>query len=170
MTNKNIAKAGLEIASQLPIQEIATPANIIYNIANYTGVFDKEGFDKMTDKEIFYDLVFDGRVVDEEKARTSPCKCTIIHPFGWPNKERLECWKPGILGVLSQDQVKKYCPPEKRIMETTTHEARIEKFIEVSDECEFGNEYKSKKIDDLAQRVECVLEGLKKRGLDITEI
>jgi hypothetical protein len=170
MKNKDVTKTGLQVLSAIPIDAISTPANVIYNVASITGAFDKEGMDLMTEKEIFYDFLFDGRVVDEEKAKVGNCKCTVIHPFNLPDKEKRVCWKPGILGVLTQEQVEKYCPAEKTITEETTNESRIIKFIEASDNCEYGKIYKNNKIEEISQRIECMMDELKKHGLEITEI
>lgn len=169
LDGKEIAKKGLEIASSIPIDTISVPANIIYNIANYSGAFDKEGCDKMTNKELFYDLLFDGTVIDEQKAKTSNCKCTEVNMFGDPNRKREMCWKPGILGVLTKEQVETYCPAEKKIYEKTEESERVSKFIEASDKCEFGQKYKNQEIQTMQQRVDCVMHELKKYNLDITE-
>lgn len=54
-------------------------------------------------------IVFNGIVVDEEKAKTSLCKCYEIDG-------KLICWSKGIIGALNKWQIEKYCPPEKRIV------------------------------------------------------
>jgi len=49
------------------------------------------------------DILIDGIVVDKEKALTTPCKCIV-----YDGKEL--CWSPGIVGMLTQEQIKTYCP------------------------------------------------------------
>ena len=49
------------------------------------------------------DILIDGIVIDEERAKTTPCKC-----INYNGKEL--CWSPGVIGMLRQDQVREYCP------------------------------------------------------------
>ena len=49
------------------------------------------------------DMLIDGIVVDEEKAKSTPCKC-----IKYDGKDL--CWSPGVIGLLRQDQIAKYCP------------------------------------------------------------
>ena len=49
------------------------------------------------------DILIDGIVVDEDKAKSTPCKC-----IRYDGKDL--CWSPGVIGLLRQDQIAKYCP------------------------------------------------------------
>jgi len=52
------------------------------------------------------DFLIDGIVVDEERAKSTPCKCVKF------NGKDL-CWSPGIIGLLKQSQIAKYCPTKE---------------------------------------------------------
>lgn len=52
------------------------------------------------------DILVDGIVVDEAKAKSTPCKC-----IRYDGKDL--CWSPGVIGLLRQDQIVKYCPTKE---------------------------------------------------------
>lgn len=68
----------------------------------------------------------DGIVIDEELARKTPCTCyKVTLPDG---REVLLCWSKGVIGMLSKDQIEKYCP--EKIIKNAPEKLRkrIEKF------------------------------------------
>jgi len=71
--------------------------------------------DELLDDAVFLmeDAVF-GRPVPGVKQEPGPCKCFKI-PASDGYAEKDLCFKPGILGTLTQDQNKKLCPEEQRI-------------------------------------------------------
>ncbi len=51
-----------------------------------------------------------GILVNEERAKTSPCKCFKIEPDGPETPKNLLCFSPGIIGSLSNTQDQQFCP------------------------------------------------------------
>ncbi len=71
---------------------------------------------------------YGGIVINEERARTTPCVCYDL------GKKKL-CFSRGIIGALSEEQIKEYC---KAGIEHKTSEKlleRIERFKEAVSEC-----------------------------------
>ena len=101
--------------------------------------------------DLVIQLALDGIVWDENKAKTSGCKCVSL-----PKEEKQLCWAKGIIGALSQKQVKKYCTPENTVIEETKLPSHVEKFIEASDACKKGQTYDGKKIKNLQDRLVCM--------------
>lgn len=50
-----------------------------------------------------------GIVVDEATARATPCRCVEYKP------EKFLCWSPGVVGALTDEQEKLYCPTTEKI-------------------------------------------------------
>jgi len=99
-----------------------------------------------------------GIVVDPEQAKRTSCTCFRID-------SKFMCFSKGIIGTLSQEQTKEYCPTiiEK---ESPAIRQRIQKFREAAGEAH-------KKIEKLpkGERLETWLksmgEELRKRGIEI---
>jgi len=145
----------LKVLSSIPI--VGTIPNVVLQSGEQLGYFDKEGADKLTDKELFYDSVHDGIVVDPKTAESDIISCTCTEG---KNSEDI-CWKKGIIGILSKDQVEKYCPVEHRQYEHTDVHSRIEDFIDASKTCEIGNSINGKIITDIEDRLKCMHDRLK---------
>lgn len=69
-----------------------------------------------------------GIVVDEERAKASACKCVEYKPG-----KRL-CWSPGIIGGLTDEQERTYCPTMIEIERPGTV-GRMRKWQESVDAC-----------------------------------
>ena len=50
-----------------------------------------------------------GIVVDEKKARESPCQCILIDPKGSNVSANRMCTSKGIIGTLSDTEEREYC-------------------------------------------------------------
>ena len=72
------------------------------------------------------DVLIDGIVVDKERAETTPCKC-----IDYNGKDL--CWSDGIIGMLRQDQIAKYCP-EKEFENKPKLIAHLNEFKKVAEE------------------------------------
>ncbi|RLI77393.1 hypothetical protein DRP04_11485 [Archaeoglobales archaeon] len=69
-------------------------------------------------------------MVDEELARKSPCRCyVIILPNG---KKVMMCYSKGIIGTLTKDQIKEYCPEIIKLPAPKKLAERLSKFAEVA--------------------------------------
>lgn len=93
------------------------------------------------------DILIDGIVVDEDKAKNTPCKCVVF------NGKEL-CWSPGIIGMLRQDQIAKYCPT-KKYEEAPKLKAHLEEFKKVA---------KETKGIPLAERIQIMKKELEKKA------
>ena len=92
-------------------------------------------------------LVLNGIVVDAERARVHKCKCVKLA------SGKVLCWVPGIIGMLSQDQVREFCPEEKRVyIQRERLTTRLERFRQASEICEGLS---------LLDRIECMHIALK---------
>ncbi len=140
----------LKVLSALPV--VGTAPNVVMQVGEHMGYFDKEGADVLTDKELFYDTVHDGIVVNEQLAGSEHLACTCTEG---KDKEDI-CWKKGIIGILSKEQVDKYCPVEHRRYETTDMHSRIEDFITASKSCEIGKYFNDNVIKDIEDRLKCM--------------
>lgn len=93
------------------------------------------------------DILIDGIVVDAEKAMNTPCKCVKVGG-------RDLCWSPGIIGMLRQDQIARYCP--------TKHYEEKPKFVEHLKE--FKKIAEETKGMPLPERIAIMREYLEKKG------
>ena len=50
-----------------------------------------------------------GRVVDPIRAQLEPCRCTYF-------RGKYICWVPGVIGMLTQEQVKRFCLEKGKIV------------------------------------------------------
>jgi len=71
--------------------------------------------------------LIDGRVVDEEVARTSPCTCYKLDGSDL-------CFSKGIIGTLTNEQEQKYCPT-KIYKESEKIKRRLENFKKCVEKC-----------------------------------
>jgi len=101
------------------------------------------------------DYIENGRVVDEEVAKSTPCKCYKT------KKGTLLCWSPGVIGTLNKRQIEIYCKEGKSIKEAPEAlEQRLEIMAKASKKCAIGNvveiEGKKMEIKNIADRLECL--------------
>lgn len=106
-------------------------------------------------EDLLIQVALDGIIFDENEARESMCRCAETP------KETLYCFKKGIIGALSQPQIKEYCPPEK--METS-------KFAKISKEVankisEINNQCTVDHVKDLNERFKCIFNLAKQDNL-----
>lgn len=103
-------------------------------------------------EEVLIALALDAIPYEPERAKEGPCKC--FEDF----KGKELCWDKGMIGLLSQAQVQEFCPPENRerykLPEKMQH--RMETFGLASEECDYGNIYNGKPIDNLEARFHCM--------------
>lgn len=69
-----------------------------------------------------------GIVVNEAVAKASPCRCVEYKP------SKFLCWSPGIVGALTDEQEKLYCPTIEKIERPGMVE-RMSKWQEAVDAC-----------------------------------
>ena len=140
----------LRVLSAIPV--VGSIPAVIKEAGEASGYFDKSAVDKLTNKELFHDMLHDGIVVDPEIASSPNLSCTCTKG---KNNEDI-CWKKGIIGVLSQQQVEEYCPVDKRAYENTDIKSRLYEFSEASRQCEIGNYFNDKVITTIEDRLKCM--------------
>jgi len=69
-----------------------------------------------------------GLVVDEARAKASPCRCVEYAP------DKRLCWSRGIIGALTDEQEVTYCPTTYDVRRPGTVE-RMRKWQEAVDTC-----------------------------------
>lgn len=148
-TPRDNIKTALEVASNIPV--VGQPANIILNVASNTGYFDKGAIERLTDKEMFYDIAHDAIPVHPELYQDMACTCT---PTG--KDDDLLCWKKGFVGALDKGQIEVYCPPDKRNIEATGLTTRLKDFTKASEGCEIGKTYDNTTVTDIIDRLKCM--------------
>ena len=115
------------------------------------------------------DLIFNGFVVHEDIAKSTPCTCYEYEIHG--EKKQL-CWSPGVVGTLSDEQEKLYCPDKN--VKPISHELqeRLRHIGEIARRCRKGMEFRTesgryKVIKDITDRLECLSVELKKAGIEM---
>ena len=101
-----------------------------------------------------------GIVVDEEKARKTACKCVEYKPG-----KRL-AWSPGIVGALTDEQEKLYCPTMVEVERPGTV-SRMEKWQEAVNTCkaEIATIPKERGEERMTTWMRCMSRELAKRGV-----
>lgn len=118
--------------------------------------------ERRVNRSLLFDLAHDGILFNEERARAGPCECFVL-----PSGKRF-CWDKGIIGALSQDQIREYCPPERSLERPPGQiPGRITQFIEASEKCEKGKVFEGKTITSLQERLACMSVEASRRGLKI---
>jgi len=103
-----------------------------------------------TPEQLFYDIVHDGIVIDEQKAKEGPC--TVVE-YG---SGKLY-WDKGVIGVLNKDQAKKYCNGNVEEKKISKKQGKlIDDFKIASTQCEIGNTNNGKKINSIEDRLSCM--------------
>jgi hypothetical protein len=119
----------------------------------------------------FFAVGLDGVVVDPAKASdpNEPCHATTY--TNSKGQEEVLAFHPGIVGLLSQSQVAKYCPPGARVafQGSRKFKEHLEKFKEVSKGCAEAEQGESGEVS-LADRFACMQRGLSKHGIQLGTI
>ncbi len=101
-----------------------------------------------------------GLIVDEEKARKTPCKCFQIGPT--KEAHDLLCFSPGIIGTLTNAQDTAYCTKRNIEPPSPALKKRIAEFTEAVHAA--ARRYKGQGIQTWLRFVG---EEMDKRGLEI---
>ena len=101
-----------------------------------------------------------GIVVDEKRAKETPCKCYQIGPT--KEAHDLLCFSKGIIGTLTNAQEAIYCTKKDISSPTPRLKERINKFIEGIHAAQ--KRYKGEGIE---RWLELTGEELRKRGIEI---
>jgi len=99
-----------------------------------------------------------GIVIDETVARASPCRCIEYRPG------KKLCFSKGIVGALSDEQEKVYCPTEEKL-ESPGLERRLEHWMESVDTCK-AEIAKIAPGERLEPWLSCMGRELKARGVE----
>ena len=102
-----------------------------------------------------------GILVDEERARRTPCKCVEYKPG------KKLCWSPGIVGALTDEQETLYCPTTIAVERPGTVR-RMEKWQEAVDTCkaEIASIPEGKGEERMTNWMRCMSRELKVRGIE----
>jgi len=99
-----------------------------------------------------------GIVVDEEVAKASPCRCIEYRPG------KKLCFSKGIVGALSDEQEKLYCPTEEKLVSPGLQK-RLESWMESVDTCK-AEIAKVPPGERLKPWLSCMSRELKARGVE----
>jgi len=99
-----------------------------------------------------------GIVVDEEVAKATPCRCIEYRPG------KKLCFSKGVVGALSDEQEKLYCPTEEKL-ESPGLQKRLEDWMESVDICK-GEIAKIPPGERLKPWLSCMSRELKARGVE----
>jgi len=101
-----------------------------------------------------------GLVVDEARARASPCSC-----FTYKGKDM--CWSRGIIGLLTQDQENIYCVAGKTYKAQPALTERYRSFAEAAEEAHKKIEAMPSGVERLEVWLSAMGEELSKRGIEV---
>ncbi|MFH7860096.1 MAG: hypothetical protein QXR03_03780, partial [Candidatus Aenigmatarchaeota archaeon] len=105
-------------------------------------------------EHILLDIAMDGIVFNPTKAISSDqCKCAKT------TKGTLYCFKPGIIGALSQDQIKEFCPNPEPSFKYSIDEQKLDKIEKISKECSYP------KAKNLEERLKCIFNKAEKENI-----
>lgn len=99
-----------------------------------------------------------GIVVDEELAKVTPCRCIEYRPG------KKLCFSKGIVGALSDEQEKLYCPTEEKL-ESPGLQKRLESWMGSVDICK-SEIAKVPPGERLKPWLSCMSRELKARGVE----
>lgn len=102
-----------------------------------------------------------GIVVDEEVAKATPCRCIEYRPG------KKLCFSRGIVGALSDEQEKLYCPTEEKLVSPGL-ERRLEGWMESVETCK-AEIARIPKGERLGPWLTCMSRELKTRGIEASE-
>lgn len=105
---------------------------------------------RITPEQLFYDVAHDGMVIDEERAKSEPCKFVRL------DSGRDIYWVPGVMGIMTKDQAKKYCTDAEEMRLPKKTGKMIETFEIASAECKVGKPFNGGKIDNVSDRLKCM--------------
>ena len=102
-----------------------------------------------------------GVVVNEDRAKATPCKCVEYKPG------KKLCWSPGIIGALTDEQEALYCPTTIAVERPGTV-SRMEKWQEAVDTCkiEIASIPEEKGEERVTEWLNCMSRELKARGVE----
>lgn len=116
----------------------------------------------LNEKNLLLDLLVEslgspGIVLDEERARATPCRCLTVQ-----GKEL--CHSAGIIGTLTGEQVGHYCPSKIAVPDGRV--ARVAKFVEAAGTCqaEIASVPKGERLEPW---LSCMGRELAQRGIKI---
>ena len=103
-----------------------------------------------------------GIVVNEARAKASPCKCVEYKPG------KKLCWSPGIIGALTDEQETLYCPITEKVERPGTV-SRMAKWQEAVDTCkvEIASIPEEKGEERVTTWLSCMSRELTARGIEV---
>ncbi|MEM0325049.1 MAG: hypothetical protein QW745_09065 [Thermoplasmata archaeon] len=105
-------------------------------------------------EHILLDIAMDGIIFNPTKAMSSDqCKCAKT------TKGTLYCFKPGIIGALSQEQIKEFCPNPEPSFKFSIDEQKLDKITKISKECSYP------RTENLEERLKCIFNKAEKQGI-----
>jgi len=106
------------------------------------------------------ELASPGVVLDEARARATPCSCFIY-------KGKDLCWSKGIIGMLAQDQQDIYCVAGKTYKAQPALARRYVTFAEAAEEAHKKIEAMPRGVERLETWLEEMGKELAKKGIEV---
>lgn len=122
--------------------------------------------DKVLGDYFFYAIGIDGIVIDPDKAADMTLGCKCVNVVKEKGGEETLCWKRGVIGLLTQEQMNQFCPPNNRTFPQSSEglAKRLEGFEHASEICEAAG------ATTLEERLACMAAELQHRTQNIGEI
>jgi hypothetical protein len=113
---------------------------------------------------VFLTTGIDGIVVDKERAENPNIPCKVTEYTKEDGKTITLGFKPGVIGMLSPEQLERFCPPGARegFSGSEDLKRRFAVFSKASEKCKLATEGGPKGIVHLEDRLRCMTEEARK--------
>lgn len=111
---------------------------------------------------VFLTTGIDGIVVDKERAENPNIPCKVTEYTKEDGKTIALGFKPGVIGMLSPEQLERFCPPGARegFPGSEDLKRRFAVFSKASEKCKLATEGGPKGIVHLEDRLQCMAEDM----------
>lgn len=118
---------------------------------------DFEGAQRLLDEFLFFAVGVDGVVVVPDRANDPAIACHCVDIQKTDGTTKPICFKPGVVGTLSQDQVRDLCRAREPLRHPEGIQRRVATFERAAAECAGTH---------LDNRLDCMSWALKRDGID----
>jgi hypothetical protein len=122
--------------------------------------------DKIQLDYLYFAVGVDGIPYDLNKALDPNLTCKCVEITKKTGKTGVACWKPGVIGLIGEDEVGTYCAPDKRVFPESAQglSKRLEAFEEASAVCEASG---ARTLED---RLACMSVELHEKNTNLAQI
>lgn len=114
----------------------------------------------------FFAIGVDGIPYNMDEALNPQIACKCIEIVRESGEKKVACWKKGIIGLIGEDEVDLYCPPQSRTFPESAKglEQRLRNFEEASEVCNLAG------ANTLEERLACMSAELRARNEKLASV